>query len=163
MADTHTNLELDETTIASASRQCLESFETCLAQASVVHPREFSRVEDQAARFSSWTSGIGVFAPGRASMDHRLRCSPDVQSVAICLLYSLNHRIRKCSNIIDGHVKNPESDVSDLTKPLERSCNDIASEIRHLHKLSNIIRRSGKENQALKMKNFQATDEDKNI
>lgn len=96
MTDIDMIAELVEITIAAASRQCLESFATCLAQASAIHPREFSRVEDQVARFSTWTSGIGVFAPGRASMDHRLRYAPEVQSVAIGLLNSLNHRIRKC-------------------------------------------------------------------
>lgn len=96
MADVNTNLEIDEITIAAASQKCLESFDMCLAQASAIHPREFSRVEDQAARFSTWTSGIGVFAPGRASMDHRLRYAPEAQSVAVGLLFSLNHRIRTC-------------------------------------------------------------------
>lgn len=96
MTHINTDLEIDEITIAAASHKCLASFETCLAQASAIHPREFSRVEDQAARFSTWASGIGVFAPGRASMDHRLRYAPEVQSVAIGLLYSLNHRIRQC-------------------------------------------------------------------
>jgi hypothetical protein len=86
MTDVDTNVELDDITIAATSHQCLESFATCLAKASAIHPREFSRVEDQAARFSTWTSGIGVFAPGRASMDHRLRHAPEVQSVAIGLL-----------------------------------------------------------------------------
>ncbi|KAK1249938.1 hypothetical protein MKX08_009941 [Trichoderma sp. CBMAI-0020] len=144
MAGIYTNLELDETTIAAASHQCLESFETCLAQASAIHPREFSRVEDQAGKFSTWASGIGVFAPGRASADHRLRYAPEVQSVAVGLLYPLNYRIRQCSGIIDGHGKNPESDVSSLTKALKRSCSDVASEISHLNKLSNMIRRISK-------------------
>lgn len=102
MADISMSFDLDKTTIASASHQCLESFATCLVQASVIHPREFSKVEDQAARFSTWTSGIGVFAPGRASMDHRLRYAPEVQSVAIGLLDSLNHRIRKCRSQCSG-------------------------------------------------------------
>ena len=53
-------------------------------------------VEDQFARFSTWTAGIGVFAPGRASMDYRLRRAPDVQSVVTGLLESLNYRIRTC-------------------------------------------------------------------
>jgi hypothetical protein len=96
MADVNTNLNLDEITVAAASHQCLESFTTCLTKASAIHPRELSRVEDQQARFSTWTSSIGVFAPGRASMDHRLRYAPELQSVAIGLLDSLNHRIRTC-------------------------------------------------------------------
>lgn len=53
-------------------------------------------VEDQIARFSTWTTSIGVFAPWRASVDHRLRYAPDVQAVIVSLLESLDFRIRTC-------------------------------------------------------------------
>lgn len=67
------------------------------------------------------------------------------------------------SDIIDGHGKNPESDVSTLTKALERSHSDIASEISHFNKLSNMIRRTSKEHQTSKMKNIQVKDEDEDV
>ncbi|KAL7922047.1 hypothetical protein ACQKWADRAFT_327374 [Trichoderma austrokoningii] len=140
MTDANTNFDPDKTTIVAASHQCLESFTSCLAQVSAIHPREFSRVEDQATRFSTWASGIGVFAPGRASMDHRLRYALEVQSVAVPV----------GSDTMDGHGKNPESDVSAQSKALGRSYSDIALEISHLNK-------------SLKIQNFQVKNEDKSV
>lgn len=64
---------------------------------------------------------------------------------------------------MDGHGKNPELDVSIPAKALQRCYSDIASEISHLNKMSNVIRRASKENTALKMKNFRIEDEDKDI
>lgn len=63
---------------------------------------------------------------------------------------------------MEGRNKNPEMDISVLAKALERSYGDIASEISHLNKMSNMIRRASKENQEFKIKNFQIKDEDKN-
>lgn len=96
MTDTNTAFEPNETDLADATDQCLKSFQTCLVRASSIHPRELSRIEDQAARFSSWTSRIGAFAPGQSSMDYRLQYAPEVQSVTLGLLDSLNSRIQKC-------------------------------------------------------------------
>lgn len=90
--------EPDLQRVAVSANQCLESFQKCLLQASSVHPRELSMVEDQVARFSTWATSIGVFAPGRASMDHRLRFAPEVQSVVNGLLESLDYRIRTCKH-----------------------------------------------------------------
>lgn len=84
--------------VAVSANQCLESFQKCLLQAASVHPRELSMVENQVARFSTWATGIGVFAPGRASMDHRLRYAPEVQSVVNGLLESLDYRIQTCKH-----------------------------------------------------------------
>lgn len=95
-------MDADETldptgpTIAMRVTQCLGSFQQCLIRASSVHPRELSVVEDQVARLSAWAAGIGVFAPGPASMDHRLRYAREVQSVVTGLLESLDYRIRAC-------------------------------------------------------------------
>jgi hypothetical protein len=88
--------EPQQPTIAGGAELCLHSFEQCLQQAASIHPRELSLVEDQLARFSVWTANIGVFAPGRASMDHRLREVPDVQVVVTGLLEALDDRIQNC-------------------------------------------------------------------
>lgn len=82
--------------VALSANHSLSAFQRCLLAASAVHPRELSMVEDQLARFSTWASSIGVFAPGRASMDHRLRCTSDVQGVVMDLLDSLSYRIEAC-------------------------------------------------------------------
>ncbi|UKZ88419.1 uncharacterized protein TrAFT101_004179 [Trichoderma asperellum] len=94
-------------------------------------------------------------------MDYRLQYAPKVQSVTLDLLDSLNSRIQKCSNIIDTHRMNPEINISILNEALERIFADMTSEISHLNKMSNIIRRAGKRNQRLKVKNFQIKNEDK--
>jgi hypothetical protein len=96
MTDADETLDPKGPTIAICATQCLESFQQCLLRASSVHPRELSVVEDQVARLSTWAAGIGIFAPGRASMDHRLRYAPEVQSVVTGLLESLHYRIRAC-------------------------------------------------------------------
>ena len=83
-------------TIAECARTCLVSFEQCLQQLASAHPREHSYVEDQLARFAIWIDNIGIFAPGRASMDHRLREVPDIQDVVIGLLEVLDGKIQDC-------------------------------------------------------------------
>jgi len=88
--------EQEQATIAGGAELCLRSFQQCLQQSASVHPRELSLVEDQLARFSIWTASIGVFAPGRASMDHRLREVPDIQDVVRGLLDALDDRIQNC-------------------------------------------------------------------
>ncbi|UKZ47986.1 hypothetical protein TrVGV298_002222 [Trichoderma virens] len=163
MTDTSASSELNKTTVAAAANQCLESFQRCLLREPSLHPRELSMVEDQVARFSTWTSGIGVFAPGRASMDHRLRYAPEVQSIAIGLLESLNYRIRKFSEVLDKHAKGPETLISSvLDDGLGRFLGDIATEISHLNKMSNIIRRASQENHNVQAKDFHLKDEEGN-
>jgi hypothetical protein len=83
-------------TIADIAASCRRSFEKSLSSTAPLSAREKSLVEDQLARFSLWTSNIGTFAPGRASMDHRLREAPEVQAVVIGLLEALNDRVEHC-------------------------------------------------------------------
>jgi len=88
-----------QASIAYGAELCLRSFQECLQQSASIHPREISLVEDQLARFSVWSAGIGVFAPGRASMDHRLREAPEIQEVVRGLLDGLNDDIQNCKYI----------------------------------------------------------------
>ncbi|KAL7928236.1 hypothetical protein V8C35DRAFT_318654 [Trichoderma chlorosporum] len=135
----------------------------CLQRASCIHPRELSMVEDQLARLSTWATGNGVFAPNRASMDHRLRYAPEVQSVAMGLLESVDYRIGQCSEIFSVYDKDQKAnDLSPLDESLRRSLGDLAAEISHLYKMSNMIRRASKELHILKAKDFQIKDEDGN-
>lgn len=97
MVDSDPSTAPEAPTVAASAHQCLESFQSCLVRADAVHPRELSMVEDQLARFSSWAASIGVFAPGAASMDHRLRYTPEVQNIVTGLLESLNYRVRICT------------------------------------------------------------------
>ncbi|KAL6796176.1 hypothetical protein GGI42DRAFT_331043 [Trichoderma sp. SZMC 28013] len=163
MMDTSTTTELNKKTVAAAANQCLESFNKCLLQESFIHPREFSLVEDQVARFSTWSSGIGVFAPGRASMDHRLRYAPEVQSIAISLLESLNYRIQKLLEFLHTHANGPEIHTSSvLDERLGKLLGYIATEISHLNKMTNIIRKANQDSQNVQAKDFDMTDEEGN-
>ncbi|KAL7940990.1 hypothetical protein V8C42DRAFT_201489 [Trichoderma barbatum] len=155
--------ERGNTTVAAAAELCRESFRQCILRSSSIHPRELSMVEDQVARFSTWTSSIAVFAPGRATIDHRLRYTPEMREIAIGLLESLNYRIETCSDFLDAHGKRLEVFVSGLPdEKLQRSIGDIGTEINHLNTMSNVIRRAGKETHILKAKDFQIKDEEGN-
>lgn len=135
-------------------------------------------VEDQLARFSSWASSIGVFAPGSASMDHRLRYASEVQSVVTGLLESLNYRVQTCRflvmvqpriNTLTGKGSKSLAQLSNSSTAdasttandrLGQSFLDIAAEITRLNKISNTIRRASKDTQVLKASNFQIKDEE---
>ncbi len=76
--------------VARYAQLCKKSFQQCLDKAASVASQELSLVDDQLARFSIWIANIGVFTPGRDSLDHRLRDAPDVQDAVIALLEALN-------------------------------------------------------------------------
>lgn len=88
--------EISKAAISEKARTCLISFEKCLAQMINLDSQSQALIENEFARFSVWTSNIGVFANGRASMDHRLREAPDVQKLVLGLLDVLGRRIDKC-------------------------------------------------------------------
>jgi len=96
MSSIDTGPESKATKIADSTDQCLRALEQCLLLATSVHAREFSKLEDQVARLHTWSMSLGIFAPGRASADHRLRHTPEVYTVIIGLLDALQYRIRTC-------------------------------------------------------------------
>ena len=51
--------------------------------------------EEQCARFSIWASNVGVFASVRASLDYRLRDSPDIQRMIVELLVVIRRNIER--------------------------------------------------------------------
>lgn len=113
MMETSEVSALEPPSVALSANQSLQSFQHCLA-AATIHPRELSMVEDQLARFSTWAASIGIFAPGRGSMDHRLRYTKDLQNVVIGLLDSLSYRIQACTSLY--HHSGP-SKYSNTTHP----------------------------------------------
>ncbi|PYH88057.1 hypothetical protein BO71DRAFT_150607 [Aspergillus ellipticus CBS 707.79] len=68
--------------ITTEARKALVALERCV-QASGSRSR---LAEAQLARFNLWATNIGVFANSKASVDFRLRDSPDVQRIIINLL-----------------------------------------------------------------------------
>ncbi|KAJ4279526.1 hypothetical protein NW764_006900 [Fusarium oxysporum] len=160
MAEPSDNAEQNGPKISACANDCLESFQKCLFSAASIHPRELSMVEDQLARFSSWANGIGVFAPGSASMDHRLRYAPDVTGVVIGLLESLNYRCQSLFKILISMIESSNQD--NANQGFQKGLVDAASEISRLNKISNTIRRASKDTQALKASSFQIKDDEGN-
>ncbi|KAJ5770965.1 uncharacterized protein N7511_003016 [Penicillium nucicola] len=132
------------TVITDAARLCLTSFQQCFQLSAYLSPRDLSLVEDQLARFSLWTANIGVFATGRASLDHRLRAAPEVHEVIIDLLEVLNDRIQEGYAYLETCVvpqrNTSRSEVDDQINTIMK---EIASQIALFHRLSNTIRRAG--------------------
>jgi hypothetical protein len=86
------------TTIAEVARDCMLAFQHALKSVASLSPREHSMIEDQLARLSLWSVNIGVFAPGKMSMDYRMREVPDIQAVVTGLLEALQYQIQKCES-----------------------------------------------------------------
>lgn len=65
-------------------------FEKLLQAARADHASASSQlsvlIEEHYGRFNIWAGSVGVFAGGHASLDHRLRASPDVSNLVIQLL-----------------------------------------------------------------------------
>ncbi|KAK2787325.1 hypothetical protein FQN53_005484 [Emmonsiellopsis sp. PD_33] len=133
-------------TIAESAAKCLESFNECLANFSLLPPRQQSGIEDQLGRFSIWTSNIGVFASTRSSLDYRLRDVEDVHRLVQGLLWILNEHIQRYPST-DGY--NQESKISAINS-IDAVVTDISGEISLLHQLSNTIRKAGSEGHNLK-------------
>lgn len=55
-----------------------------------------SLLDDELARFTIWTNMMGVFAGARASMDHRLRETPEVRDAVVDVLEGLLEHIETC-------------------------------------------------------------------
>ncbi|KAF4539972.1 Tetratricopeptide-like helical protein [Lasiodiplodia theobromae] len=59
---------------------------------------ESTDMDDQLARFNIWASNIGVFASGHASLDYRLRDSPEAKTLMIQLLEGLQWFLKRGSS-----------------------------------------------------------------
>lgn len=86
--------------ISEAAGECDNLFHQCLSQSRLLrHGPASALVEDQYGRFNIWISGIGVFAPAHASMDYRLRETPDVKDLVVRLLETLLGHIEQSESI----------------------------------------------------------------
>ncbi|KAJ0424774.1 hypothetical protein BJY00DRAFT_308679 [Aspergillus carlsbadensis] len=95
---------------------------------------------------------MGVFAPSRESLDHRLRMASDVQRLVSGLLQTLNDHLRAYLS----HVSqiSPDQDL------LDTAFAPISKDITLLHRLSNTIRKAGRQSQNLRAAtDFKITDE----
>ncbi|KAJ5986357.1 hypothetical protein N7451_010722 [Penicillium sp. IBT 35674x] len=134
-------------TIADAAGRCLNRFQQCLHQSALISPQETALAEDQLARFSLWTAGIGVFVGGRASLDHRLREAQEVHDVITGLLETLEDQVEAWSDALESIIRPPTSQTvrEPDTKLITRLRRAVADQIALLHRLSNTIRRASSE------------------
>ncbi|KAH7417504.1 hypothetical protein BKA64DRAFT_301951 [Cadophora sp. MPI-SDFR-AT-0126] len=147
-----------QASVSDLAELCMLSFQDCLQQSATLHPRELSLSEDQLGRFSLWANSIGVFAPGRASMDHRLREAPEIIEIVAGLLDGLKYSINSCSATLKSTYESQKAhlDRDDTTSApnVDRSRQAIANQISLLYRFTNTIRRASKETQNHKAAQF---------
>ncbi|OJJ44497.1 hypothetical protein ASPZODRAFT_18687 [Penicilliopsis zonata CBS 506.65] len=129
-------MEIEESvlSIAATARTFLESTRRCTEQSLGLAPREVMLLQDQLGRFSIWASETGVFAPRRASLDHRLRYAPEIRRLVRGLLETLDDHLQRY--LLQGKGNH------DLSA--------IAKDLTLLHRLSNTIRKASRESQNLR-------------
>ncbi|KAK3952208.1 hypothetical protein QBC32DRAFT_324617 [Pseudoneurospora amorphoporcata] len=154
-------------TVAEWAGLVLRLFQQCFTLPASLHPQKTALVEDQLARFSIWTSSIGVFAAGRASMDHRLREAPEVHDAVTTLLESVSNSMQNVlsilRDIIDAQNKIPEDGSSTTQEELDTSIRSLATDITLLYRLSNTIQRASKKSRNLEAaKSYCIRDDDGN-
>ncbi|KAL6899982.1 hypothetical protein GGI43DRAFT_54469 [Trichoderma evansii] len=135
-------------TISERARRCLVSFQECLAGMITLGPIRKSLIENEFARFSIWTSNVGVFASGRASIDYHLRKEPSIQRLVLGLLEVLHGRIEQYLNALKI-INNPlplqsKEQAVAAHGDLQRAVESMAREIALLHDLTRTIRRASK-------------------
>ncbi|KAF3019352.1 hypothetical protein E8E14_010724 [Neopestalotiopsis sp. 37M] len=140
--------------IAEAAHDALTEFEGCLALTLSLGPKEQALIQDQVARFSLWSSTIGVFAPDRASMDYRLRDAQDTKDLVQDLLQGLCSTLTKCMSKLASWVQQMElsempdaAGIETLSRDVQKLVQRCADDIGLLHRLSNTIRKASRENQ----------------
>ncbi|CAI6097486.1 unnamed protein product, partial [Clonostachys chloroleuca] len=151
----------DQQTVADLAGLCLNTFQQGLNLSSSHHPRYRALIEDQLARFSIWTSGNGVFAKVRSSMDHRLREAPDVQLAVCSLLEALEDSLQTYILLQDmqfaylvlelaGNLHEDSNAFDVRNDNFNLDVQAVAKEISLLYRLTNTIRRASKEGQNIK-------------
>ena len=91
---------MSDDNIAKAAQACLTSFDNCMQALITLGPKERALVQNQLSRFSLWASNLGIFAPGRASLDHRLRDVDDVRRLVRGLLRAMDAELVECMQVI---------------------------------------------------------------
>lgn len=81
-------------------------------RAKQLDPHLRSELENELGRFKIWAGNLGVFAPGRASADYRLRDDADVREVLIQMLNRLRQSTKQAMDppVILEEEEEPEDD-----------------------------------------------------
>ncbi|KAF7874884.1 hypothetical protein EAF04_002058 [Stromatinia cepivora] len=159
-------------------------------RAKQLEPHLRSELENELGRFKIWAGNLGVFAPGRASVDYRLRDDADVKEVLIQMLDRLRQSTKQAMDppvILEEEEENEQdesssessedsmaisldkdSDVGSETDdiPIPQSdvvgtaLNTIKDTINRLYRLSTIIKKPSSSNENMKVANFIAKKEE---
>lgn len=87
---------MESVEIRERAAECLSDFDALvLVQPTSDNHRDALNSEDQRARFEIWSSNIGIYADGHASLDYRLRDSWEAKRLMLDLLCSLKNYLRR--------------------------------------------------------------------
>lgn len=109
--------------------------------------------EDQLLRFNMWAANNSVFAPGHASMDYRLKDSPELEELMLDSLAVLErhlHREPATSVLLGRCLASPSSPK--LQEPKSRSSSDRSDQ---LVRLTALIRKAGIRNRYAKASTYE--------
>jgi hypothetical protein len=185
--DSHTSRQNPGESILEVARNVA----TVFARGRAKHVEHYlkSELENELGRFKIWAGNLGVFAPGNASADYRLREDSDIREVIIQMLGRLRQNIKQAIDppIIeepdvygeDGADRNTDSssessmsisldEDSDAETEQDSDPDDIPkqalSEIKNimtrLYRLSAIIKKPTSTTENVKVANFIAKEEE---
>ncbi|KAB8300074.1 hypothetical protein EYC80_000307 [Monilinia laxa] len=159
------------------------------ARAKQLEPHLRSELENELGRFKIWAGNLGVFAPGRASADYRLRDDVDIKEVLVQMLDRLRQSTKQAMDppvILEEEEElvqddssttssddsmaislDKDSDVgSEADSPSTQSTDvvsnalgSIRETINRLYRLSTIIKKPNSSNENVKVANFMAKEE----
>ncbi|KAJ8064734.1 hypothetical protein OCU04_007052 [Sclerotinia nivalis] len=159
-------------------------------RAKQLEPHLRSELENELGRFKIWAGNLGVFAPGRASADYRLRDDADVKEVLIQMLDRLRQSTKQAMDppvILEEEEENErddsssessedsmaisldkDSDVGSETDDIPIPQSDVVATalktiketINRLYRLSTIIKKPSSSNENVKVANFIAKEEE---
>ncbi|RAL67650.1 hypothetical protein DID88_008399 [Monilinia fructigena] len=159
------------------------------SRAKQLEPHLRSELENELGRFKIWAGNLGVFAPGPASADYRLRDDVDVKEVLVQMLDRLRQSTKQAMDppvILEEEEElvqddssttssddsmaislDKDSDVgSEADSPSTQSTDVVSNAlgsikeiINRLYRLSTIIKKPSSSNENVKVANFMAKEE----
>ncbi|KAL1967098.1 hypothetical protein VTN77DRAFT_3622 [Rasamsonia byssochlamydoides] len=158
---------LSETTIYELATDCSQLFDDYLSNPSA---RSFDTVETQNARFNIWAANLGVFADLHASLDYRLRYSPEIRTMVLRLLDVLHRNLQRANNINNHRetlkTRSEERTVANTLRPstssesLVEALEAVEASIDRLQRLAIVIRKSSTQSRNLRAKAFVPEDDE---
>ncbi|KAJ5995826.1 hypothetical protein N7481_002803 [Penicillium waksmanii] len=94
--------------------------------------------ENRLADFNLWSTGVGAYTMGKASLDHRLRANPEAHTILINLLLMLKILIHRCiagASEIYTTVELSDKELARLT--------DVEDSLSQITRLTVAIRKAG--------------------